>query len=213
MIEVYIYDVMCMLCGKKKGGVLNEIMVFQFVIQQFEVICDCNNFDMVLVDDVIMGVVFLVGEQGFNIVCFVVMNVKYVEMIVGFQFNCFCVFGLEVVNVVVVKVMFGEVDFVIGGGVEVMLCVLMGFDGGVMMFDLEIGFDYYIVLQGVFVDLIVIKYGFFCDDVDVYVVESQKCVVCVWEEGCFKKMIVLVKDQLGLIIFDYDEYMCLGIDM
>lgn len=99
------------------------------------------------------------------------------------------------------------------GGVEMMGCVVMGSDGVVIVVDLLIVMDIYFVLQGILVDIIVIEYGFSCDDVDVLVVELQCCVVVVWVDNCFEKLIVLVKDQNGLILLDNDEYMCFGIDM
>lgn len=91
----------------------------------------------------------------------------------GVQFNWFCVFGLEVVNIVVQKVCLGWDDLVLVGGVELMSWVLMGFDGGVMGLDLVINYDVMFVLQSIGVDLIVIIEGFFCEDVDVYVLCSQ----------------------------------------
>lgn len=90
-------------------------------------------------------------------------------------------------------------------------CVVMGSDGVVIVVDLILIFGIYFVLQGILVDIIVIEYGFICEDVDKLVVESQCCVVFVWLENCFVKFIVFVLDQNGLIILDYDEYMCFGI--
>ena len=97
--------------------------------QQLEAIRDRNNLDTALVDDVIMGVVSPVGEQGSNIARSAVMNAKYAETTAGFQLNRFCASGLEAVNVAAAKVMSGEADFAIGGGVEAMSRVPMGSDG------------------------------------------------------------------------------------
>lgn len=147
MVEVYIYDYVCMLCGKGKvSGSLYEVIFIELGIQVFELLCEWNDLDMSKVDDVVFGCVFFVGEQGGDIICIVVLNVDYVELIVGVQINWFCVSGLEVMNMVVVKVMSGEVDMIIGGGIESMSCVLMGLDGGLWVSNFEVVFKIYFML-------------------------------------------------------------------
>lgn len=213
MTEAYIYDAVRTPRGKKKGGALHEITALQLATQQLEAIRDRNELDTALVDDVIMGVVSPVGEQGSVITRSAVMNAGYAETTAGVQLNRFCASGLEAVNTAAAKVMSGEADFAIGGGVEAMSRVPMGSDGGAMMSDPEIGFDQYIIPQGVSADLIATKHGFSRDDVDAYAVESQKRAARAWEEGRFKKSIVPVKNQLGLTQLDHDEHMRPGTDM
>ncbi|MFS2318605.1 acetyl-CoA C-acetyltransferase [Maricaulis sp. D1M11] len=213
MTEAYIYDAVRTPRGKKKGGALNEITALQLATQQLEAVRDRNDLDTGLVDDVIMGVVSPVGEQGANISRSAVINAGYAQTTAGYQLNRFCASGLEAVNVAAAKVMSGEADFAIGGGVESMSRVPMGSDGGAMLADPEMGFDHYMVPQGVSADLIATKYGFSRDDVDAYAVESQNRAAKAWEEGRFKKTIVPVKDQLGLNILERDEHMRPGTDM
>ncbi|WP_417494414.1 acetyl-CoA C-acetyltransferase [Maricaulis sp.] len=213
MTEAYIYDAVRTPRGKKKNGALNAITSLQLATQQLQAIRDRNGLDTSLVDDVIMGCVSPVGEQGSDIARSAVINAGYAETTAGYQINRFCASGLEAVNVAAAKVMCGEADFAIGSGVESMSRVPMGSDGGAMGVDPEMSFDHYIVPQGISADLIATKYGFSRDDVDAYAMESQRRTAQSWAEGRFKKSIVPVKDQLGLTILDKDEHMRPGTDM
>lgn len=213
MTEAYIYDAVRTPRGKKKNGALNAVTALQLATQQLAAIRDRNGLDTSLVDDVIMGCVSPVGEQGSDIARSAVINAGYAETTAGYQINRFCASGLEAVNVAAAKVMCGEADFAIGSGVESMSRVPMGSDGGAMGVDPEMSFDHYIVPQGISADLIATKYGFSRDDVDAYAMESQRRSAHAWAEGRFKKSIVPVKDQLGLTILDKDEHMRPGTDM
>ena len=213
MTEAYIYDAVRTPRGKKKNGALNAVTALQLATQQLAAIRDRNGLDTSLVDDVIMGCVSPVGEQGSDIARSAVINAGYAETTAGYQINRFCASGLEAVNVAAAKVMCGEADFAIGSGVESMSRVPMGSDGGAMGVDPEISFDHYIVPQGISADLIATKHGFSRDDVDAYAMESQRRSAQAWAEGRFKKSIVPVKDQLGLTILDHDEHMRPGTDM
>ena len=213
MTEAYIYDAVRTPRGKKKNGALNAITALQLATQQLQAIRDRNGLDTSLVDDVIMGCVSPVGEQGADIARSAVINAGYAETTAGYQVNRFCASGLEAVNVAAAKVMCGEADFAIGSGVESMSRVPMGSDGGAMGVDPEMSFDHYIVPQGISADLIATKHGFSRDDVDAYAMESQRRSAQAWAEGRFKKSIVPVKDQLGLTILDHDEHMRPGTDM
>lgn len=213
MTEAYIYDAVRTPRGKKKNGALNEITAISLATQQLEAIRDRNELDTALIDDVIMGCVTPVGEEGANVARTAVINANYAETTAGYQINRFCASGLEAVNVAAAKVMCGEADFAIGSGVESMSRVPMGMDGGALGADPALAFDHYIVPQGIGADLIATIYGFSRDDVDAYAVESQKRAAKSWEEGRFAKSIVPVKDQLGLTILDHDEHMRPGTDM
>ncbi|WP_339742741.1 acetyl-CoA C-acetyltransferase [uncultured Maricaulis sp.] len=213
MTEAYIYDAVRTPRGKKKNGALNAVTALQLATQQLAAIRDRNGLDTSLVDDVIMGCVSPVGEQGADIARSAVINAGYAETTAGYQINRFCASGLEAVNVAAAKVMCGEADFAIGSGVESMSRVPMGSDGGAMGVDPEMSFDHYIVPQGISADLIATKHGFSRDDVDAYAMESQRRSAQAWAEGRFKKSIVPVKDQLGLTILDKDEHMRPGTDM
>jgi acetyl-CoA C-acetyltransferase len=214
MTEAYIYDALRTPRGKgKKNGSLHEITALQLATQALEAVRDRNNLDTNHVDDVILGCVSPVGEQGADIARAAVINAKFAESTAGVQINRFCASGLEATNMAAAKVMSGEADMAIGGGVEAMSRVPMGSDGGAMVADPEMAFDNYFVPQGVGADLIATLGGYSRDDVDAYAVESQKRAGKAWEEGRFKKSVVPVKNQLGLTQLDHDELMRPQTDM
>ena len=214
MTEAYIYDAVRTPRGKgKKNGSLHEITALQLATQALQAVRDRNNLDTHNVDDVILGCVSPVGEQGADIARAAVINAGYAESTAGVQINRFCASGLEATNMAAAKVMSGEADMAIGGGVEAMSRVPMGSDGGAMVADPEMAFDNYFVPQGVGADLIATLGGYSRDDVDAYAVESQKRAGKAWDEGRFKKSVVPVKNQLGLTQLDHDELMRPQTDM
>jgi acetyl-CoA C-acetyltransferase len=214
MTDAYIYDALRTPRGKgKKNGSLHEITALQLAAQVLEAVRDRNRLDTALVDDVILGCVSPVGEQGADIARSAVLAAGYSETTAGVQVNRFCASALEATNMAAAKVMSGEADFAIGGGVEAMSRVPMGSDGGAIVADPELAYDHYMVPQGVSADLIATKYGYSRDDCDAYAVESQKRAKKAWDAGYFKRSVVGVKDQLGLTILDHDEHMRPETDM
>ncbi len=213
MTKPYIYDAVRTPRGKKKNGALHEITALSLATQQLEAIRDRNGLDTALVDDVILGCVTPVGEQGADIARSAVLNANYAQTTAGVQINRFCASGLEAVNMAAAKVAFDEAEFAIGGGVESMSRVPMGSDGGALMADPAVTYDHNIVPQGVSADLIATKFGYSRDDVDALAVESQKRAGEAWADGRFAKSIVPVKNQLGLVQLDHDEHMRPDTDM
>jgi acetyl-CoA C-acetyltransferase len=208
MPEAYIYDAVRTPRGRgKKDGSLHEITALSLATQVLEQLRDRNGLDTSKVDDVILGCVAPVGEQGADIARTAVLNAEYAQTTAGVQINRFCASGLEAVNMAAAKVASGEADMAIGGGVESMSRVPMGADGGAWPIDPSSAFKTYFTPQGVSADLIASKYGFSRDDVDAYAVESQKRAARSWEEGRFRNSVMTVKDQLGLPILDRDEHM------
>jgi acetyl-CoA C-acetyltransferase len=206
MADAYIFDAVRTPRGKGKNtGALHEVTALSLATQVLENIRDRNNIPTDTVDDVVMGVVSPVGEQGSVIPRTAVINAGLGETTAGVQINRFCASGLEAVNLAAAKVMSGEADLTIGGGVEAMSRVPMGSDGGAWPTDPSIALKAYFVPQGISADLIATKYGFSRDDVDAYAVESHKRAAKAWAEGRFAKSVLRVKDQLGVTILDRDE--------
>jgi acetyl-CoA C-acetyltransferase len=206
MADAYIYDAVRTPRGKGKStGTLHEITALQLATQALRAIKDRNNLDTSKVDDVIFGCVSPVGEQGSDITRMAVLNADYSETTAGVQVDRFCASGLEACNIAAAKVMTGEADMAIGGGVESMSRVPMGSNGGAWATNPEIAMKSYFAPQGIGADLIATKYGFSRDDVDAFAVESQKRAARAWKEGRFKKSVVPVKDQLGVTILAHDE--------
>ncbi|MFT4913760.1 MAG: acetyl-CoA C-acetyltransferase [Brevundimonas sp.] len=214
MAEAYIYDAVRTPRGKgKKDGSLHEITALSLATQVLEALRDRNELDTSKVDDVILGCVSPVGEQGADIARTAVLTAGWAETTSGVQVNRFCASGLEAVNMAAAKVKSGEADFAVGGGIEAMSRVPMGSDGGAWPVDPSSAFPTYFVPQGVSADLIASKWGFSRDDVDAYSVESHKRSARSWEEGRFKNSVIPVRNQLGLVQLDRDETIRPGTDM
>ena len=214
MTEAYIYDAVRTPRGKgKKSGSLHEITALSLATQVLQAIRDRNELDTSKVDDVVLGCVSPVGEQGADIARVAVLNADYAETTAGVQVDRFCASGLEACNMAASKVMTGEADMAIGGGVESMSRVPMGASGGAWSSDPQVALKTYFAPQGIGADTIATKYGFSRDDVDAFAVESQKRAAAAWKEGRFAKSIVPVKDQMGGIQLAHDEHMRPDADM
>lgn len=214
MAEAYIYDAVRTPRGKgKKDGALHEIAPIQLATQVLQALRDRTQIDTADVDDVILGCVAPVGEQGSDIARVAVLNADYAETTAGVQVNRFCASGLEAVNMAAAKVMVGEAMFAIGGGVESMSRVPMGADGGAWAMDPAVAYKTYFAPQGIGADLIATMYGFSRNDVDAYAMESQKRAARSWSEGRFKNSVIGVKDVMGEVVLDRDEHMRPQTDM
>jgi acetyl-CoA C-acetyltransferase len=214
MAEALIYDAVRTPRGKgRKDGKLHEITPIQLATQVLQAVRDRTGIDTADVDDVVLGCVAPVGEQGADIARTAVLNADYAETTAGVQINRFCASGLEAVNMAAAKVISGEAMFAIGGGVESMSRVPMGADGGAWPMDPAVAYKTYFMPQGIGADLIATKYGFSRNDVDAYAVESQKRAARAWAEGRFKNSIIGVKDVIGEIVLDRDEHMRPQTDM
>ena len=214
MAEAYIYDAVRTPRGKgKKDGSLHEITGLSLATQVLEALRDRNDLDPSKVDDVILGCVSPVGEQGADIARTAVLSAGWAQTVAGVQINRFCASGLEAVNMAAAKVKSGEADFAVGGGIEAMSRVPMGSDGGAWPVDPTSAFPTYFVPQGVSADMIATKYGFSRDDVDAYSMESHKRAAAAWADGRFSKSVIAVKNQLGLVQLDRDETIRPNTDM
>jgi len=208
MTEAFIYDAVRTPRGKgRSSGALHEVTPMRLATTALEAVRDRNELDTSLVDDVVLGCVMPVGEQGADIARVAVIQSGYAETTAGVQINRFCASGLEACNMAAAQVMSGQSQMAIGGGVESMSRVPMGSDGGAWATDPAVALPTYFVPQGISADLIATKYGFSRDDVDSYAVESQKRAKRSWDEGRFSKSIIPVKDINGLTILDRDEHL------
>jgi len=208
MTECFVYDTVRTPRGKgKKDGALHEVTALELATQALKAIRDRNHLDTNMVDDVVLGCVDPVGEQGSNIARIAVLNADYADSVAGVQINRFCASGLEATNMAAGQIMSGQSDMTIGGGVESMSRVGMGASGGAWAVDPQIALKSYFTPQGIGADLIATLDGYSRDDVDAYAVESQKRAANAWSNGYFKKSVVPVKDILGQTMLDRDEHM------
>ena len=213
-MEAFIYDAVRTPRGRgKSDGSLHEITPIQLASQVLTAVRDRTQIDTADVDDVIMGCVTPVGEQGADIARVAVLNADYAQTTAGVQVNRFCASGLEAVNMAAAKVIAGEATFAIGGGVESMSRVPMATDGGAWAMDPAVAYKTYFAPQGIGADLIATKFGFSRTDVDAYAVQSQQRAAQAWKEGRFARSIVPVKDVIGEVVLDHDEHMRPDTDM
>ena len=214
MAEAMIYDAVRTPRGKgKKDGALHEVTAVSLASQVLGQIRERNALDTTQVDDVILGCVMPVGEQGMDIARTAVFGAGYGNQTAGVQINRFCASGLEAVNMAAGQIAAGASDMVVAGGVESMSRVPMMSDGGAWPLDPQVSIPSYFMPQGVSADLIATKYGFSRDDCDGYAVESQKLAGEAWGDDRFANSVIPVKDVNGLTILDRDEIVRPDTDM
>jgi acetyl-CoA C-acetyltransferase len=197
----------------RPDGSLHPITPVELAAQTLEALRDRTGLDTTVVDDVVLGCVTPVGEQGADIARIAALVAGYAESVPGKQLNRFCASGLEAVNTAAAQVMSGQSDMVVGGGVEHMSRVTMGMDGGAWAIDPAVAWPLHFIPQGISADLIATLEGFTREQVDAYAVESQRRAAHAQASGWFDRSIVPVKDVIGGIALAKDEYLRPGTSM
>ena len=206
MTEAYIYDAIRTPRGRgKKTGALHEVKPITLVADLLKTLQERNGFDTADVDDIVLGCVTAVGDQGADIAKTAALAAGWKDDVGGVTLNRFCASGAEAVNLAAMKVRSGWENLVVAGGVESMSRVPMMSDGGPWALDPETNLDTGFMPQGIGADLIATLAGFTRADVDAYAVESHKKAAAAWEKGAFEKSVVPVKDCNGLTILEKDE--------
>jgi acetyl-CoA C-acetyltransferase len=207
MTEAFIYDAIRTPRGKGKAdGSLHEVKPVNLLAGVLAALQRRNDLDTAQVDDVVMGCVSPVGEQGACIAKTAALKAGWDVQAAGVQINRFCASGLEAVNLAAQKVRSGWEDLVVAGGVESMSRVPIGSDGGPWAQDPETSMATDFVPQGIGADLIATLAGFTRQDVDAYALESQRRAAKARAGGLFADSVVPVRDGLGQVILDEDEF-------
>ena len=205
-MEALIFDHVRTPRGKgKPDGALHEVTPVWLAAQPLVALRERNQLDTSVVDDVVMGCVVPVGEQGGNVGRMAVLQADYAQTVAGVQLNRYCGSGLEAVSFAAAKVMSGQADMTIGAGVEMMSRVPMGSDGGAWAQDPQVANKTYFVMQGISADLLASLRGHSRLDLDAYSAESHRRAAQAWTEGRFDKSVVPVKDFLGMTLLEKDE--------
>lgn len=208
MSEAYIYDAVRTPRGKNRGGALHSVKPIDLVTGLIDALRERNpDLDDKAIDDIVLGVVSPVGEQGSDIARVAAIVAGLDESVAGVQVNRFCASGLEAVNIAAQKVGSGFENLVFAGGVESMSRVPLGSDGGAWAQDPTTNYDTYFVPQGIGADLIATTEGFSRAEVDAFAAESQKRAAAAWENSLFENSIIPVKDINGITVLDRDEHM------
>ena len=214
MTDAYILDAVRTPRGRgRKDGSLHTITPVQLAAQTLAALRDRNELDTSRVEDVVLGCVTPVGEQGANIARVAALVAGYDESVPGKQLNRFCASGLEAVNSAAAQVMCGQSDLQVAGGVECMSRVPMGSDGGAWAIDPQVAWQQYFVPQGISADLIATLEGFTREDVDAFAVESQRRAAAAQQSGYFDRSLVPIKDVIGQVVLARDEYLRPGTTM
>jgi acetyl-CoA C-acetyltransferase len=208
MTEAFVYDAVRTPRGRGKDtGSLHSVKPVSLVVGLLDELRKRNvGLDPLAVEDVILGCVSPVGEQGADIARTAALAAGYESSGPGFQLNRFCASGLEAVNIAAAKVRSGWEDLVLAGGVESMSRVPMGSDGGAWAQDPETAYATGFVPQGVGADLIATLEGFGREDVDTYAAESQLRAAKAMADGAFDRSIVPVVDLNGQVVLAKDEF-------
>ncbi|WP_433065731.1 acetyl-CoA C-acetyltransferase [Dactylosporangium sp. CS-033363] len=206
--EAFVFDAIRTPRGRgKKNGSLHGVKPISLVVGLIDEVRRRNpGLDPERIDDVVLGVVSPIGDQGSDIARIAAIAAGLGETAAGVQLNRFCASGLEAVNIAAQKVRAGWEDVVLAGGVESMSRVAMGSDGGAWAMDPETNLATGFVPQGIGADLIATMDGYGREDVDAYALESQTRAAKAWAGGYFNRSVVPVRDRNGLVVLDRDEH-------
>ena len=208
MSEAFVYDAIRTPRGRGKKGALHSVKPVSLVVGLVDALVARNpSLDRQRIDDLLLGIVTPVGDQGADLARTVVLAAGLPETTGGVQLNRFCASGLTAVNMGAMQVRSGWEGMVIAGGVESMSRVPMASDGGAWAMDPATNYDTYFVPQGISADLIATMEGFSREQIDAYAVQSQQRAATAWREGRFARSIVPVVDQNGVEVLAQDEHM------
>ena len=206
MREAFIYDAVRTPRGKgKAAGALCQCTPVSLASTVLRAIQQRIGLDTALVDDVILGCVEVTGEQGGDVARSAVLHAGYAETAAGVTVSRFCSSGLEACNMAAAKVISGEAELAIGGGVESMSRVPMGSSGGALFSDPSVAFPAHSVPQGISADLLATLRGFDRRGLDCYALASQHRAAHAWKSGYFQRSIIPVVDLNRETILDRDE--------
>jgi acetyl-CoA C-acetyltransferase len=206
MTEAYIYDAVRTPRGKgKKDGRLHQATPVWLLRTLLQALQARNRLDTALVDDLVLGCVTPVGEQGADIARTAVLDAGWAQTVAGVTQSRFCASGLESVNLATAKIMSGMEDMVVAGGVESMSRWAMGSDGGAWVMDPRVNSGTAFIPQGISADLIATLEGFGRADLDAFAAESHRRAAQAQAEGRFARSIVPVTDINGMVMLDRDE--------
>lgn len=207
--EAFVYDAIRTPRGRgKANGALHGTKPIDLVVGLIhELRRRFPGLDPAAIDDIVLGVVSPVGDQGSDIARTAAVAAGLPDTVAGVQENRFCASGLEAVNLAAAKVRSGWEDLILAGGVESMSRVPMASDGGAWAMDPMTNWDTGFAPQGVGADLIATIEGFTRHDVDSYAALSQERAVEAWKDGRFARSVVPVTDRNGLVVLDHDDHL------
>lgn len=190
----------------RADGSLHEITPIQLSVQVLQALRARNGLGVDQIDDVILGCATPYSEQGADIARLAAYEAGLGTSVPGIQLDRFCASGLESVNIAAAQIATGQAGAIIAGGVESMSRVAPLAGGGAWVSDPQVIWRTYYVPTGISADLLATLDGYNREDLDRYGLESQKRCARAWEEGRFAKAVIPVRDMLGDIVLERDEY-------
>jgi len=207
MTQALIFDAIRTPRGKGKAdGALHSVKPVNLVAGLLTALAQRSDLDTRQVDDIVLGCVTPVGDQGADIAKTAALVADWDISVAGVQINRFCASGLEAVNLGAMKVRSGFEDLVVVGGVESMSRVPMGSDGGAWVLDPHTNMHSHFTPQGIGADLIATLEGFTRQDVDTFALQSQQKAARARADGSFNKSLIAVQDQNGIVLLEHDEF-------
>ena len=207
MTQALIFDAIRTPRGKGKAdGALYSVKPVNLVAGLLTALVRRSDLDTRQVDDIVLGCVTPVGDQGADIAKTAALVADWDVSVAGLQVNRFCASGLEAVNLGAMKVRSGFEDLVVVGGVESMSRVPMGSDGGAWVLDPQTNLHSHFTPQGIGADLIATLEGFSRQHVDAFALHSQQKAARARSDGSFNKSLIAVQDQNGIVLLDHDEF-------
>lgn len=205
--HAYIYDAIRTPRGRgKANGTLHEVKPVTLLSNLLVELQQRNGFESAAVDDIVIGCVTPVGDQGADIAKTAALAAGWNDDVAGVQINRFCASGLEAVNMAAMKVRSGWEQLVVAGGVESMSRVPMASDGGAWSQDPATNFATGFMPQGIGADLIATLDGYSRTDVDAFAAASHQKAAAAWQRGAYANSVVPVVDSNGVTILDRDEF-------
>jgi len=206
MTNVFVYDHVRTPRGRGKAdGALHAIQPVHLAATTLRALKQRNEFHPSDIEDVGLGIVMPVGEQGADLTRSALLMAGYDEGVSGYQVNRFCTSGLDTLKFGFGLVASGQADAAIGGGVESMSRVLIGSDGGAAYTDPQVGLQFPYVPNGVCADLMATLDGFSRGQLDQYALESQQRAAAAMEDRRFSRSLIPVHDRFGKLLLDTDE--------
>jgi acetyl-CoA C-acetyltransferase len=207
MTEAFIFEALRTPRGRgKPDGALYSVKPVSLIAGLLREMQSRHQLDTRQVDDIVLGCVTPVGDQGADIAKTAALVADWAVSVAGVQVNRFCASGLEAVNLGAMKIRSDFEDLVVVGGVESMSRVPMGSDGGAWVLDPQTNLHTHFTPQGIGADLIATLEGFSREDVDGFALQSQRKAARARDSGAFERSLVPVLDQNGLLLLDHDEF-------
>ncbi|WP_346831848.1 acetyl-CoA C-acetyltransferase [Pseudomonas abietaniphila] len=207
MTEAFIFEALRTPRGRgKPDGALYSVKPVSLIAGLLREMQSRHQLDTRQVDDIVLGCVTPVGDQGADIAKTAALVANWAVSVAGVQVNRFCASGLEAVNLGAMKIRSDFEELVVVGGVESMSRVPMGSDGGAWVLDPQTNLHTHFTPQGIGADLIATLEGFSREDVDGFALQSQQKAARARDSGAFERSLVPVLDQNGLLLLDHDEF-------